>query len=56
MNYLSEIVHRSQWMDRVQNDLETLLKTASSSEGCTNVTDGQTDDRRICDSKYPTVM
>jgi len=43
------------WLRKVQNGEELLLKVSTPRVGRTNVT-GQTDDRRICDSKDPNLM
>jgi len=52
---LLKILHRGQKVAKVHSDEEILPKASTSWVGCTNVTDRQTDDRRICDRKDPNV-
>ena len=48
---LRKILRGHERMARVQNGVEILPKVSTPGVGYTNVTD----DRRICDSKYPNV-
>ena len=58
MDDLRKTLHGDQRMATVHSGEEILLKGATASVGCTNVTDDRqtTDDRRICDSKDRNVL